>query len=39
MEEKNIGRNIAKNDKTALENKAGKKVISTENYLLHKLTK
>ncbi|GAA5251876.1 phage antirepressor protein [Candidatus Rickettsia kedanie] len=34
-----IGGNIAKNAKTALENKTGKKVISTKNYLLPKLTK
>ncbi|MFP3012568.1 MAG: Bro-N domain-containing protein [Rickettsia sp.] len=34
-----IGGGIAKNAKTALENKTGKKVISTENYLPPKLTK
>jgi DNA-damage-inducible protein D len=34
-----IGGSIAKNAKTALENKTGKKVISTENYLPPKLTK
>ncbi|MEY4464204.1 MAG: hypothetical protein RLZZ81_1175 [Pseudomonadota bacterium] len=34
-----IGENIAKNAKKALENKTGKKVISTENYLPSKLTK
>lgn len=34
-----IGGSIAKNAKTALENKTGKKVISTEHYLLPKLTK
>ncbi|KJW02394.1 putative prophage antirepressor [Rickettsia endosymbiont of Ixodes pacificus] len=34
-----IGGSIAKNAKTALENKTDKKVISTENYLIHKLTK
>lgn len=34
-----IGGGIAKNTKTTLENKTGKKVISTENYLPPKLTK
>ncbi|MFV9936570.1 MAG: phage antirepressor protein [Rickettsia endosymbiont of Haemaphysalis japonica] len=34
-----IGGSIAKNAKTALENKTGKKVISTEHYLPPKLTK
>ncbi|BBM92045.1 hypothetical protein RHHCN13_08370 [Rickettsia conorii subsp. heilongjiangensis] len=34
-----IGGSIAKNAKTALENKTGKKVISTEHYFPPKLTK
>ncbi|KJV61101.1 phage antirepressor protein [Rickettsia amblyommatis] len=34
-----IGGSIAKNAKMVLENKTGKKVISTENYLPSKLTK
>ncbi|WP_017442790.1 hypothetical protein [Rickettsia gravesii] len=34
-----IGESIAKNAKTALKNKTGKKVISTEHYLPPKLTK
>ena len=33
------GGSIAKNAKTVLENKTGKKVISTEHYLPPKLTK
>jgi len=39
QEWKKIRLSIAKNAKTALENKTGKKVISTENYLPLKLTK
>ncbi|MFP3012733.1 MAG: hypothetical protein ACEY3D_07465 [Rickettsia sp.] len=34
-----IGGSIAKNTKTVLENKTGKQVSSTENYLPPKLTK